>query len=46
MLKNMRFTSGEYAIMEKTTKLSDSEMVTDHIQNLGAPYSQIIERIP
>ena len=31
--------------MEKTTKLSDSEMVTDHIQKLGAPYSQIIETI-
>ena len=44
MLKSMRFTIGEY-IMEKKIKLSASEMVTEHIQKLGKPYSDTIETI-
>ena len=44
MLKSMRFTVGEY-MHGKKIKLSASEMVTEHIQKLGKPYSDTIETI-
>ena len=44
MLKSMRFTVGEY-MRGKKIKLSASEMVTEHIQKLGKPYSDTIETI-
>jgi len=38
----MRFTVGEY-MHGKKIKLSACEMVTEHIQKLGKPYSDTIE---